>query len=104
MEHRQHRKNYTNVCCISNIIGSNVLMQLCIDDSLYFSRSKRNLLNFEDIYYNDYHIKTNNSISLHYFNGFGPKAHIRKIAYFLFYIFHFFFFLTVKRSCEISCY
>ena len=87
MKHREHRKNYTNVYCISNIIRSNVLMQLCIDDSLYFSKSKRNLLNFKDIYYNDYHIKTNNegSISLHYFNGFGPESHIRKIAYFLFY-------------------
>ena len=34
--------------------------KLCIDDTLYSSKSSRNLLSFKDIRYNGYHIETNN--------------------------------------------
>ena len=34
--------------------------KLCIDDALYSSKSRRNLLSFKDIRYNGYPIETNN--------------------------------------------
>ena len=34
--------------------------KFCIDDTLYSSKSKRNLLSFKDIRSNGYHIETNN--------------------------------------------
>ena len=34
--------------------------KICIDDALYSSKSRRNLLCFKDIYDNGYHIETNN--------------------------------------------
>jgi hypothetical protein len=34
--------------------------KLYIDDALYSSKSRRNLLNFKDIHHNGYHIETNN--------------------------------------------
>ena len=34
--------------------------KICIDNTLYSSKSRRNLLSFNDIRYNGYHIKTNN--------------------------------------------
>ena len=37
--------------------------KLCIDDALYSSKSRRNLLSFKDICYNGYHIETNNECS-----------------------------------------
>ena len=37
--------------------------KLCIDDALYSSKSRRNLLSFKDICYNSYHIETNNECS-----------------------------------------
>jgi hypothetical protein len=35
-------------------------IKICIDDALYFSKSRRNLLSFEDKRSNGYHIETNN--------------------------------------------
>ena len=34
--------------------------KFCIDNALYSSKSNKNLLNFKDMHYNGYHIKTNN--------------------------------------------
>ena len=41
-------------------------IQICIDNVLYSSKSKRNLLSFKDIRGNGYHIKTNNEGSEEY--------------------------------------
>ena len=38
-----------------------------INDALYSSKSKRNLLNFKDIYRNGYHIETMNEDNVEYF-------------------------------------
>ena len=40
--------------------------QFCIDDTLYSSKSRRNLLSFKDIQSNGYHIETNNEGSEEY--------------------------------------
>ena len=34
--------------------------KICIENTLYSSKSRRNLLSFKDIHYNGYHIETNN--------------------------------------------
>jgi hypothetical protein len=34
--------------------------KLYIDDVLYYSKSRKNLLSFKDMRYNGYHIETNN--------------------------------------------
>ena len=34
--------------------------KFCIDNALFSSKSKRNLLSFKNIHYNDYHNETNN--------------------------------------------
>ena len=44
--------------------------KFCIDNALFSSKSKRNLLSFKNIHYNDYHNETNNegsSILLQWF-------------------------------------
>ena len=38
-----------------------------INDTLYSSKSRRNLLSFKDIHYSSYHIETNNEDSEEYF-------------------------------------
>ena len=40
--------------------------KFCIDDALYSSKSRRNLLSFKDIRSNGYHIETNNEGSEEY--------------------------------------
>ena len=40
--------------------------KICIDDVLYSSKSRRNLLSFKDIHGNGYHIETNNEGSEEY--------------------------------------
>ena len=40
--------------------------KICIDDDLYSSKSRRNLLSFKDIRGNGYHIETNNEGSEKY--------------------------------------
>ena len=40
--------------------------KLYIDDTLYSSKSRRNLLSFKDIHHNDYYIETNNKCSEEY--------------------------------------
>ena len=41
--------------------------KIFIDDTLYSSKSKRNLLSFKDIQSNNYHIETNNEGNEEYF-------------------------------------
>ena len=43
-------------------------IQICIDNVLYSSKSKRNLLSFKDIRGNGYHIEINNEVSEEYLN------------------------------------
>ena len=43
-------------------------IQICIDNVLYSSKSKRNLLSFKDIRGNGYHIEINNEDSEEYLN------------------------------------
>jgi hypothetical protein len=61
--------------------------KLCIDDALYSSKSRRNLISFKDIRLNGFHVETINEgsdgISLYYFNNFGLEAHIGKTVCFL---------------------
>ena len=62
------KANINTISSLSNLIegfGRVIIMlpkgkKLCIDDTLYSSKSSRNLLSFKDICYNGYHIKTNN--------------------------------------------
>jgi hypothetical protein len=61
--------------------------KICIDDALYSSKSRRNLVSFKDIRYNDYyHIETNNEASEKYFYitlmVLGQKLVLEKTAYF----------------------
>ncbi|KAK4595300.1 hypothetical protein RGQ29_013657, partial [Quercus rubra] len=60
--------NFNTISTSLNLIESSgraIIMlpkgtKLCIDDALYSSKSRRNLLSFKNICYNGYHIKTNN--------------------------------------------
>ena len=62
------KANVNTISSSSNLIegsGRAIIMlpnctKLCIDDALYSSKSRRNLLSFEDIRYNGYPIETNN--------------------------------------------
>ncbi|KAL4593747.1 hypothetical protein ACB092_M014900 [Castanea dentata] len=59
----------------------------CIDDTLYSSKSKRNLFSFKDIQSNGFHIETNNEGNEEYLYitsmVSSQKPHITKTAYFL---------------------
>ena len=68
-------KTYVNIISgSSNLIeGSgrpNIMLpkgtKIYIDDALYSSKSRRNLLSFKDIRHNDYYIETNNKCSEEY--------------------------------------
>ena len=60
--------NFNTISTSLNLIESSgraIIMlpkgtKLCINDALYSSKSRRNLLSFKNICYNGYHIKTNN--------------------------------------------
>ena len=69
-------KAYVNtISSSSNLIEdfgrANIMLpkgtKLYIDDALYTSKSRRNLISFKDIHHNGYHIKTNNKCSEEYF-------------------------------------
>ncbi|KAL4639000.1 hypothetical protein ACB092_03G186400 [Castanea dentata] len=51
----------------ANIMLSNGT-KFCIDNALYSSKARRNLLSFKDIRGNGYHIETNNEGSKEYLN------------------------------------
>jgi hypothetical protein len=40
--------------------------KFCIDDALHFSKSRRNLISFKDIFLNGYHVETTNEDSDEY--------------------------------------
>ena len=69
------RKAYVNIISgSSNLIEdsgrANIMLpkgtKLYIDDALYSSKSRRNLLSFKNIHHNGYHIETNNKSSEEY--------------------------------------
>ena len=62
--------------------------KICIDDVLYSSKSRRNLLSFKDIRGNGYHIETNNEGSEEYLYITliisGQKLVLEKVSIFSF--------------------
>ena len=66
--------------------------KLCIDDALYSSKSRRNLLSFKDICYNGYHIETNNegSEEFLYITSIvsGQKLILEKLHIFFFELYY----------------
>ena len=60
--------------------------KICIDDTLYSSKSRRNLVSFKDLRYNGYHIETNNEASEKYFYIIlmvsGQKLVLEKLSIF----------------------
>jgi hypothetical protein len=91
-------KDYVNtISGSSNLIkGSgraNIMLpkgtKLYIDDALYSSKSRRNLLSFKDIRYNGYHIETNNE------EVSGQKLILEKLFFFSFGLYY-----TTMRTIE----
>ena len=73
--------------------------KLCIDDTLYSSKSSRNLLSFKDIRYNGYYIETNNegSEEFLYITSIvsGQKFTLEKLPIFSFVLYY-----TTMRTVE----
>jgi hypothetical protein len=74
--------------------------KICIDDALYSSKSRRNLLSFKDIRGNGYHIETNNEGNEEYLYITSmisrPEARIRKT----YHIFSSGLYYTTMRTIE----
>ena len=66
--------------------------KLCIDDALYSSKSRRNLLSFKDICYNGYHIETNNESSEEFLYTTsivsGQKLILEKLPIFFYWLYY----------------
>ena len=66
--------------------------KICIDDVLYSSKSRRNLLSFKDIRGNGYHIETNNEGSEEYLYITsiisGQKLVLEKVSIFSFRLYY----------------
>jgi hypothetical protein len=101
-------KAYVNIISgSSNLIeGSgkaNIMLpkgtKLYIDDILYSSKFRRNLLSFKDIHHNGYHIETNNKGSEEYFYTSsmvsGQKLILEKLSIFSFELYY-----TTMRTIE----
>jgi hypothetical protein len=64
---------YRGMGHIDGMINTNILKgsgrkrnKICIDDTLYSFKSRRNLISFKNIHLNGYHIKTTNENSNKY--------------------------------------
>ena len=75
--------------------------KICIDDALYSSKSRRNLLSFKDIRGNGYHIKTNNEGNEEYLYItsmiLGQKLVLEKLPIFFSGLYY-----TTMRTIEVN--
>jgi hypothetical protein len=76
-------------------------IKIYIDNALYSSKYRRNLISLKDIRYNDYHIKTNNEGNEEYLyitsTVSGQKLILEKL-----HIFSYELYYTILRTIEIN--